>query len=36
LSSSNKNIRLATPEGPGRHHHYIALAEQPGIEWLSL
>jgi len=36
LPSSDKKIRLATPEGPSRHHHYIALAEQPGIEWLGV
>jgi hypothetical protein len=35
LPSSDKKIRLATPEGPSRHHHYIALAEQPGIEWVG-
>jgi len=36
LPSSNKKIRLVTPEPPARHHHYIALAEQPGIEWLGV
>jgi hypothetical protein len=36
LPSSIKKIRLATPEPSARHHHYIALAEQPGIEWLGV
>ena len=36
MSSSIKKIRLATPEGPSRHHHYIALADQPGIEWAGV
>ena len=36
MSSSNKKIRLATPEPPARHHHYIALVEQPGIEWAGV
>ena len=35
MSSSIKKIRLATPEGPVRHHHYIAIADQPGIEWVG-
>jgi len=35
LTSPNKKIRLATPEPAARHLHYIALAEQPGIEWLG-
>jgi hypothetical protein len=36
LPSSDKKIRLATPEPAARHNHYIAIAEQAGIEWLSL
>ena len=35
MPSSIKKIRLATPEPAARHQHYIALAEQPGIEWLG-
>ena len=35
MSSSNKKIRLATPEPAARHHHYIALADQLGIAWLG-
>ena len=36
MPSSDKKIRLATPEGPSLHHHYIALAEQPCIEWVGV
>lgn len=35
MSSSIKKIRLATPEPGERHQHYVALAEQPGVEWLG-
>ena len=36
MSSPIKKIRLATPEPAGRHHHYIAIADQPGIDWVGV
>lgn len=35
MPSSDKKIRLATPEPAASHNHYIAIAVQPGIEWVG-